>query len=78
VKAAEAAEPKEQTMAKDDKKIFRVKAVQPNPNDAGKKFYSDVGTIVLHDNGTSGTLFLNHLPGVAYALFLKDPSEKED
>jgi hypothetical protein len=57
------------------KVIFRVKAVQPNPSDENKKFYSDVGTVVMHENGTSGTLFLNHLPGLSYALFLKDETE---
>ncbi len=57
------------------KRIFRVKAVQQDANNEVKKHYNDVGTIVMHDSGETGTLFLNHLPGMSYALFLKKKSQ---
>ena len=59
------------------KKIFGVKAVQQDSKNADKKHYPDVGTFILHESGESGTLFLNHLPGIAYAVFLKDRKERE-
>jgi hypothetical protein len=55
------------------KKIFYVKSVQQDSKDESKRHYQDVGTIVLHDNDKgTGTLFLNHLPGVSFAVFPKD------
>ena len=60
------------------KRVFRVKAVQQDAGEESKKFYNDVGTVVMHDNGKSGTLFLNHLPGMSYALFLKEPGDKSE
>jgi hypothetical protein len=76
-KRQQAAQPTEQAMA-NTKRIFRVKAVQQDANNEVKKHYSDVGTIVMHDSGETGTLFLNHLPGMSYALFLKKKDELGD
>ena len=59
------------------KKIFGVKAVQQDSKNADKKQYPDVGTFIPQESDESGTLFLNHLPGIAYAFFLKGRKERE-
>ncbi len=40
-----------------------------------RKFFNQVGKVVLHDSGKTGVLFLHMLDG-EFALFRQDPKEK--
>lgn len=44
-------------------------------NGEGKKFYLDVGKVIIHEGGRTGTLFLNDRDG-DFALFRQDPKDK--
>jgi hypothetical protein len=59
------------------KRIFFVKAAQQDQNNPEKRYYNDVGTLVMHENEAgTGTLFLNHLPGIPFAVFPKKEEDK--
>ena len=52
---------------------YNLKRVKPGNGD-GKKFYLDVGKVIVHEGGKTGALFLNHLDG-DFALFRQDPKQ---
>ncbi len=56
--------------------VYNVKRVKQG-NGEGKKFYLDIGKVIIHEGGKTGTLFLNAQDG-DFVLFRQDPKGKSE
>ncbi len=54
--------------------VYNVKRVKQG-NGEGKKFYLDIGKVIIHEGGKTGTLFLNAQDG-DFALFRQNPKDE--